>query len=76
MVTNRGGVREVTAPMQFKLVGDRLHFTIVSGECERTFSIGRDLAFHAINEATPLLLEKRRAGNVSPLRRKNPSRSH
>jgi hypothetical protein len=71
MPTNKGGVREVTAPVQFSLEGDRLHFTIVSGECARSFSITFNRARRAIASATLLLDERDRTqATVRRLHRK------
>jgi hypothetical protein len=76
MDTNSGCIRKVTDRIAFQRTKDGVHFTIVSGNCSETYSIERDLAFLAINDATPLLRETRRDGNVCPLQRKNPSRGH
>lgn len=55
MPSNDSGVREITEPVEFAIVGDRLHFTLVSGPCVRTYSISFHKGRRAARSATELL---------------------
>lgn len=60
------GIREITEPVDFAIVGDRLHFVLHSGECARTYSI----SFHKARNAAMLawiLLKRTECGKVAPL---------
>ena len=55
MPYNKGGVREVTEQIVFAIVGDRMHFTLVSGGCRRTYSITFNKARAAAEIASRML---------------------
>lgn len=65
-------VTEVTAPVDFMVVEDRLHFTLTSGQRKRTFSITFHKARNAAHVAVALLdQEQGGRANVSPFRAKS-----
>jgi hypothetical protein len=69
---NESEVTEVTAPVDFMVVEDRLHFTLTSGQRKRTFSITFHKARNAAHLAVALLdQEQGGRGNVSPIRAKS-----
>lgn len=71
MPTSDRGIHEVTEAVTFAVVGDRLHFTLQSGPCARTFAIGFQRARAAASDAVFLLDgERRRPSNVCRFRRK------
>jgi hypothetical protein len=77
MPSNEHGVREITEPVQLSIVGDRMHFTLVSGPCARTYSISFHRARGAMHLTGRLLDEHdRRIAEVRPLRRKGAAKGH
>lgn len=55
------GVREITAPVEFEVVADRLRFTLVSGEDRETYTMGFYLTRLACRDALALLDAQDRA---------------
>lgn len=60
-------VVEATAPIEFALVGDRIHATITSGGCRQTYAFKPHLALLAANAASKLLAD--RPSNVCQMER-------
>lgn len=66
------GVREITEPIELRLMEDRLHFTCISGEERFTFAASPHKCRNAAMAAMYLLdqLEKRDTGKVLPFGKK------
>lgn len=65
-------ITEVTQPVEFAIVEDRLHFTLTSGSRGRTYSITFHKAANAAHEVKVLLHERdQRVCDVREFRRKN-----
>lgn len=66
-----GEITEVTAPVEFAIVDDRLHFTLVSGSQRRTYAITFHKARNAAQGAVSLLDQREREsrGSVRKFRR-------
>lgn len=63
-------VVEVTAPIELKIVGDRLHATVTSGNHKRTYALSFHKARNAAQAAGTLLDDAaKKADNVRPLRK-------
>lgn len=71
-------VTEVTAPVDFQIVEDRLHFTLTSGSRKRTYAISFHKARGAIQAGIVLLDQHdlEQAGKVKPLARRGASPRH
>lgn len=73
---NSEGIREITAPVEFAVVGDRLQFVLHSGECSRSFSI----SFHRARVAAMLAVamldahDRATAGAVKTMRKRPPAK--
>jgi hypothetical protein len=68
-VSNDGDIIEITSAVVFAIVGDRLRFTLTSGQCSREFSMSFHLGLRAIADAGKVLGDKR-PGKVVRFRRK------
>lgn len=55
-----GGIREITEPIILEMVGDRMHFTCISGPHRWTYSITHHKAANAAM-CTAVMLEKDRS---------------
>lgn len=61
------GLREITAPIEITIEGDRLRFTLVSGDCVRTYSVSFNKARTSIRKAVKLLDAHERREVVSAI---------
>lgn len=75
MPSNDSGVREITEPVEFAIVGDRLHFTLVSGPCERTYAISFSKAIDAATTAVRMVRAEAAAQNIAFLKAALPRHS-
>jgi hypothetical protein len=66
-VSNDGDIIEITSAVVFAIVGDRLRFTLTSGQCSREFSMSFHLGLRAVVEAGQLLAEREICA-VTPMR--------
>jgi hypothetical protein len=66
------GVREITEPIELKLIDDRMHFTCISGDQRFTFSASPHKCRNAAMAAMYLLdkFEQRQTGTVLPFGKK------
>lgn len=67
-----GNIIEVTAPVEFEIIDDRLHFVLISGKRRHPFSISFHKARNAAHACMLLLDDKERtsAGKLRPFAHK------